>query len=387
MRALWGRGPRARKGARWGDPATLGTGRVVRFDGMADRSLRIGVLYDEWHVDRDAAAAEEAAEASNGATPKRKRRREKSDREEIREALAKRGHEVTLYCLDGRARTLKALAGLEVDLVFNLTESYAGDDTKDVHLAAYLDLLGLPYTGSGPAGLHLAQDKAVAKRLFAFHGIRTPHFATVYQGRLQWADDVQFPVIVKPKREDGSIGIEFNAVVGSIKELMERIDALHADLDSPVLIEEYIEGREIYAAVLGNDPMTALPLVELDLAGIPAGLPRIAGTEVKWERGTEAYRKTKLHAPANLPEETTTAIQEAAVLACRALEVRDYARVDVRLTPKGEVYVLEVNPNPWLHTTAEFALATRESGRDHGALIQEIVDLALDRYRGRVLQP
>jgi len=137
----------------------------------------------------------------------------------------------------------------------------------------------------------------VAKRLFAFHGIRTPHFASVYQGRLQWADQIDFPVIVKPKREDGSIGIEFNAVVGSIKELMERIDALHADLDSPVLIEEYIEGRELYVGVLGNDPPEALPIVELDLSELPEGTPRIAGTEVKWERGTAAYRRTRLRFP------------------------------------------------------------------------------------------
>ncbi len=356
---------------------------------MSDTPLRIGILYDEWYVDREASEAEAAAvaEASIGTAPKRKRRREKSDREEIHDALVKRGHTCSYLCVDGRPRTLKALAGADVDLIFNLTESYAGDDTKDVHLAAYLELLGLPFTGSGPAGLHLAQDKAVAKRLFTFHGIRTPHFATVYQGRLQWADDVHFPVIVKPKREDGSIGIEFNAVAGSIKELMERIDALHADLDSPVLIEQYIEGREIYAAVLGNDPMTALPLVELDLAGVPAGQPRIAGTEVKWERGTEAYQKTKLSVPAILPDELTTAIQETAVRACRALEIRDYARVDLRLCDDGSFYVLEVNPNPWLHTTAEFAMAAKDSGRDHGALIQEIVDLALARYRGTVLQP
>jgi len=354
---------------------------------MSDNPLRIGILYDEWYVDREAAEAEQAAEAASDAPPKRKRRREKPDREEIQTALERRGHTCLPLCVDGKSRSLKALAGADVDLVFNLTESYAGDDTKDVNLAAYLDLLGIPYTGSGPAGLLLAQDKAIAKRLFAFHGIRSPHFATGYQGRLQWSDDLHFPVIVKPKREDGSIGIEFNAVVGSIKELMERIDALHADLDSPVLIEEYIEGREIYAAVLGNDPMTALPLVELDLAGVPAGLPRIAGTEVKWERGTEAYQKTKLHVPADLPEEVATAIQETAVRACGALEVRDYARVDLRLASDGAFYVLEVNPNPWLHTTAEFAMAAKESGRDHGSMIQEIVDAALARYRGKVLQP
>lgn len=344
---------------------------------MDSESLRIGVLYDEWIETKEA-----PVEPSPGDVPKRKRRQDKPDREEIFEALAKKGHQPEYFCLDGRPKTLKALASAEVDLMFNLTESYGGDDTKDINIAAYLDLLGLPYTGSGLTGLHLAQDKAVAKRLFAFHGIKTPNFATVYRGRLQWADDVHFPVIVKPKREDGSIGIAFNAVAGSIKELMERIDALHADLNAPVLIEEYIEGRELYVSVLGNDPPVALPVLELNLDDLPEGTPRIAGTEVKWERGTAAYRKTKLRFPEDLSEGLLSDIQETAVKACQALEIRDYARVDFRLTPKRRFHVLEVNPNPWLHSTAEFAMAAKESGREHADLIQEIVDLALARYRG-----
>ena len=345
---------------------------------MVAPPLKIGILYDAWFEDQEEPAAE--------APPKRpSKRREKWDREEVFGALAKRGHQPFYHCLDGRARSLKALAGVECDLLFNLTESYAGDDTKDINIAAYLDLLGIPYTGSGPSGLHLAQDKAVAKRLFQFHGIRTPHFATVYEGRLQWSDDLQFPVIVKPKREDGSIGIEFNAVVGSIKEMMERIDAIHADLDSPVLIEEYIEGRELYVSVLGNDPPEALPVVELNLSDLPPGTPRIAGTEVKWERGTPAYQKTKLQIPNDLPESTVTELETMAVTACRALEIRDYARVDFRLAADGTLYALEVNPNPWLHSTAEFALAARESGRDPVALIEEIVNLAVTRYRGKTL--
>jgi len=343
--------------------------------------LNIGILYDAWHEgpEEDRVAPSKSA----GKGPRRKRA--KPDREEIFEVLAKRGHRPEYHCLDGRTRSLKALAGADFDLIFNLTESYAGDDTKDINIAAYLDLLGLPYTGSGLSGLHLAQDKAVAKRLFQFHGIRTPHFATVYRGRLQWSDDLHFPVIVKPKREDGSIGIEFNAVVGSIKEMMERIDALHADLDSPVLIEEYIEGRELYVGVLGNDPPEALPVVELNLSDLPPGTPRIAGTEVKWERGTEAYRRTKLRFPKDLPEATRAKIVETAVSAFRALEIRDYGRVDLRLTENGTIYTLEVNPNPWLHSTAEFATAARESGRDLAQLVEEIVDLAITRYRGKTL--
>jgi len=344
---------------------------------LESTSLKIGVLYDEW-----AETKEPVVEPKPKDVPKRGRRRDKPDREEVFDALVKKGHQPTYFCLDGRPKTLKALASAEVDLMFNLTESYAGDDTKDINIAAYLDLLGIPYTGSGPTGLHLAQDKAVAKRLFAFHGIRTPNFATVYQGRLQWADDVHFPVIVKPKREDGSIGIAFSAVAGSIKELMERIDALHADLQAPVLIEEYIEGRELYVSVIGNDPPEALPIIELNLDDLPEGTPRIAGTEVKWERGTAAYRKTKLRFPEDLSENLLAEIQETAVKACQALEIRDYARVDFRLSPKRKFFTLEVNPNPWLHSTAEFSLAAKQSGREHQDVIQEIVDLALARYRG-----
>jgi D-alanine-D-alanine ligase len=346
---------------------------------MNPTPLRIGILYDAWHADQ----APEPEPTPEEPGKRRRKRREKTDREEVFDALKKKGHLPRYYCLDGRVRTLKALASADVDLIFNLTESYAGDDTKDVNIAAYLDLLGLPYTGSGPSGLLLAQDKAVAKRLFTFHGIRTPIFATVFQGRLQWADDIHFPVIVKPKREDGSIGIEFSAVVGSIKELMERIHALHADLNSPVLIEEYIEGRELYVSVLGNDPPVALPVVELNLSDLPEGTPRIAGTEVKWERGTAAYRKTKLKVPADLDEDLVGEIQATAVRACQALEVRDYARVDMRLSPSGQVFTLEVNPNPWLHSSAEFALAAKLSGRDPGQLIEEIVNLALARHGSR----
>ena len=146
-----------------------------------------------------------------------------------------------------------------------------------------------------------------------------------------------------------------------------------------------MEGREFYAAVLGNDPPEALPIVELNLDDLPPGTPRIAGTEVKWERGTEAYQKTKLRIAKDLPEATIEEMRTTAVLACRVLEIRDYARVDFRLTPDGALYALEVNPNPWLHSTAEFALAARASGRDLAAVVQEIVDLALTRHRGKAL--
>ncbi len=334
--------------------------------------LRVAVLYDVW---------DEGDEPEEPTPSRSKKKPEKEDRQEIHEALRANGHSPFYVEIDGTTESLKRLADTECDLVFNLTESWAGDDTKDINLAAYLDLLGRKYTGAGPGGLHLAQNKSLAKKIFAFHGIRTPYFASVHRGRLDWSHDLQFPVIVKPAREDGSIGISFNALCVSIKDLMERIHDLHEQFDSPVLIEEYIEGREMYVAVLGNGEPEALPVVELDLSRLPEGTPRIAGSEVKWEKGTVAYKVTKSILPGDLPEETTQTLQQTAVQAFRALELRDYGRIDMRLTPEGQVYVLEVNPNPWLQSAAEFAMAAKKSGRDHAALIEEIVNLALARYR------
>jgi D-alanine-D-alanine ligase len=204
-------------------------------------------------------------------------------------------------------------------------------------------------------------------------------FAQCYRGRLDFSHDLQFPVIVKPAREDGSIGIEFSAVVSSIRELMERMDWLHTHFDSPVLIEEYIDGRELYVGILGNDKPEALPIVELDLSKLPDGTPRIAAAEVKWGKGTKAYRDTKSIIPSDMSEETVLTVQHTAVAAYQALELRDYGRVDMRLQPDGRVHVIEVNPNPWLSSRAELAMAARKSGRTYPELVEEIVELASSR--------
>jgi D-alanine-D-alanine ligase len=284
-----------------------------------------------------------------------------------------------MHELDGTPKSLLGLARMECDLVFNLTESFAGDDTADFKIAGFLELIGKRYTGSGTHGLMMAQDKALAKKIFQFHGVHTPVFARSYRGRLDFSHDLHFPVIVKPAREDGSIGIEFSAVVNSIRELMERIDWLHANFDSPVLIEEYVEGREMYVGVIGNDKPEALPVVELDLSKLPDGTPRIASAEVKWGKGTKAYRDTKSAIAIDLPEESVASLQQTAVAAYQALELRDYGRVDMRLQPNGRVAVIEVNPNPWLSSKAEFAMAARKSGRTYSQLVEEIVELAMAR--------
>jgi D-alanine-D-alanine ligase len=338
-------------------------------------TLNIVVLYDRWEEPEDDSAPVEKA-------PLTRTLDKKEVEDEVAEALAKLGHKATPHCLDGSIKSLHALARMDCDLVFNLAESFAGNDTADASIAGYLELIGQRFTGAGSHGLLYAQDKAIAKKILEFHGIHTPVFARSFRGRLDFSHDLEFPVIVKPAREDGSIGIEFNAVVNSIRELMERIDWLHANFDSPVLIEEYVEGREMYVGVLGNGTPTALPVVELDLSKLPEGTPRIAGAEVKWGQGTRAYRDTKSAIADGLPDDTVALLQQTAVGVFQALELRDYARIDMRLRPDGRVAVIEANPNPWLASKAEFAMAARKAGRTYTQLVGEIVELASARYGG-----
>jgi D-alanine-D-alanine ligase len=337
--------------------------------------LKIAVLYDTWEGTEEYPGAELEKRGS-------KRRRPKLDREEIFDALGKIGHEPFYQVIDGSSGSLAALAKCKADLFFNLTESFAGDDSMDVNIAAYLELVGKSYTGSGLQGLLLAQDKGLAKKVMRFHDIHSPYFAISYKGRIDHAHDIQFPLIVKPMNEDGSIGIDSNAVVSSIKELMERIDFIQEQFDSPALIEEFIEGREIYAAILGNERPEALPLIELDLSRLPDGTPKVAGFDVKYEKDSEAYRVTK-SVIAELDEETTARIQQVAIDAFRALKLRDYARIDMRLRDDGRVYVIEANPNPWLASSAEYAMAARQSGRTYAKLVGDIVECALQRRGAR----
>jgi D-alanine-D-alanine ligase len=349
---------------------------------MIGAKLKIALLYDLWNEDPAAAAAKEAAEPARKPHKKvKKAKKEKTDREEIFEALQKLGHEPSYFELDGRPQSLHSLSRCDADLVFNLTESFDGDDTKEMNVVAYVDLLGLRYTGAGPHALFMSQDKAIAKKIFAFHGIKTPFFATSYRGRVEHAHDISFPLIVKPSWEDGSIGIDAGSVVNSIKEMMERVEYIQDEFDAPALIEEYIEGREIYAGILGSyERAQVLPLIELDLSRLPEGTPKIASYDVKFEKNSDVYRLTKSEIAENLDEATTKRLSDTALAAYRALKLRDYGRIDMRLAPNGDVFVIEANPNPWLASGQEFAMAAKAHGLSYTELIGNIIELAMNRY-------
>lgn len=340
--------------------------------------MKVAVLFDRFEGYEEYPGAN--IEAALG--PKKKKKKpKKTDIEAISDALRELGHEPVSMPIDGRPQTLTRVARSDADLFFNLVESYAGNDTMEMHFAAFLDLVGKKYTGSGPQGSYLAMEKAIAKMIVRHHGLYTPYAAVVHDGRVDHAQDIRFPLIVKPASEDASKGIDSGSVVNSLKELLERIAYVHEEFECPAMLEEYIEGREIYAAVIGNAKAVALPLVELDLSKLPEGMPKIAGYEVKFDVRTEAYKKTKSAPARDLDEELSEQIQQAALTAYRALKLRDYGRLDLRIAENNRIYVIEANPNPWLDPSAEFAMAAKESGRSYTRMIEEIVEHALSRYR------
>jgi D-alanine-D-alanine ligase len=308
--------------------------------------------------------------------------------EQLTEALRTDGHEVDRLVVDCDPTRVDAAAAkllqLSPDLVFNVAESFGGKSALESNVAALLNLLGCRYTGSSPAGLLLAGDKTLTKKVLRFHGIQTPEFATLYRGALDWAGDLQFPVIVKPPQEDASLGISSSSVVSELKDLFARIDELQAEYQQPVLVEQFIDGREFYVGVLGNVNAEALPVIELDFSGFPAGRPRIASWEAKWgddgDGQGEEYAGTRSIFPETLDADLEERMQQVAVEAFHALRLRDYGRIDLRVTDSGEIYVIEVNPNCYLERESEFARAARRSGLEYDALIGKVVELANARY-------
>jgi D-alanine-D-alanine ligase len=305
--------------------------------------------------------------------------------EQLESALVANGHTVRRLAVDDAVQPLiNELTKEEPDLVFNLAESFRGKSALESNVAALLNLLDLRYTGSSPAGLILAGDKTLTKKVLSFHSILSAKFATMFRGQSDWVGDIKFPLLVKPPQEDASLGITQKSIVNDVKELLDVLSSIQQEYQSPVLVEEFIDGREFYVGVLGNSKVEALPIIELDFSKFPKDLPKIASWEAKWgdagdEKGAQ-FEGTESIFPTDLSEELTKRIQQVAIDSFQALRLRDYARIDLRVTAKEEVYVIEANPNCYLEAKSEFARAAQKHGLEYPQLIARIVDLASARY-------
>jgi D-alanine-D-alanine ligase len=303
---------------------------------------------------------------------------------QVARTLRRLGHRVSILGVHGDVNRL--IAGLKrrrPDLVFNLMEMFGDNVFGDIPVTGLLDLLGLRYTGSGPGELYLSQDKGLTKKLLAFEDILYPRFAVFSRDTaFETGGNLRMPLFVKPLRSDASLGIGGKSLVHDGVALMERVTAIRKELDDSALAEEFIDGREFYVGVLGNSQAKALPPVEIDFTGFPEGVPKVMDSKAKWDERSKEYKGTN-SVMAQIPDELRARLQKVAVDAYRALRVRDYGRVDIRLTDTGDIYVLEVNASCYLEKSSEFAMSAAAAGMDYPRLIEQIVNLALDRFGKR----
>ncbi|MEJ7601368.1 MAG: hypothetical protein WKG01_25915 [Kofleriaceae bacterium] len=299
-------------------------------------------------------------------------------------SLQSGGHDVSMVNVrDDFTTLLRALDG-KPDVVMNLVEFFRNDPEHEHHVPAIFELLDVQYTGNRPLALSLCQKKPQAKALMTAAGVRTPRSILVESGTAPAEHGLKYPLIVKPAFDDASGGIDIQSVVHDRASLDLQIAKLLVDNKTAALVEEYIEGREIHCAILGEEP---LPLYEMEFKGgnddEGKPLPRIITFRAKWDPYSRDHHAIEGKCPvADLEPEIVQELQSAALGAYRALGCRDYARVDMRLdTTTGDVFVLEVNPNPDLAESCAFFASARAAGRTYEKLICEIAELALDRAR------
>lgn len=289
------------------------------------------------------------------------------------------GHEVQpLGVWDDLGKIRKAIDEWRPHIAFNLLEEFHGVAVYDQHVVSYLELLRQPYTGCNPRGLMLSHDKALCKHILANHRIPTPKFVVYERGRVvKPTKRVPYPLLVKSVSEDASLGIAQASVVNSDEKLKDRVAFVHEHVKSDALVEEYIEGRELYVGILGNQRLRTLPIWELLFTKSDEKIRLIATAKVKWDY---EYQK-KLGVETRACEDLPSALQAATIKQCRrtyrALYLSGCARVDLRLAGDGRVYVLEANPNPNLSFGEDFAESAEKGGLKYENLLWRIINLGL----------
>jgi D-alanine-D-alanine ligase len=301
----------------------------------------------------------------------------------LAEALTEDGHDLEILGVGGRDPVgfVDVLRHSRPELVVNLCESLAADSRGEMAVPCLLDLLGIPYTGSPPLALGLALHKDKAKAMLRSWGVQTAPSVVVERPEDVAAVELPFPLIVKPAREDASVGIDFDSVVHDRVTLGQAVARVLETFRQPALVERFIEGREIYVPLLGNRPHRALPLSEVHFGKAFDGRPNIVSYTAKWETQSPEFMDST-PGPCTLPAKLEARVVEVATAAFEALGCQDYGRVDLRLSPDGEPWVIDVNPNCDLHPEAGFARAAAAAGIGYPALARRLIELAHQRTHG-----
>lgn len=294
--------------------------------------------------------------------------------------LREAGHEVrALGLYDNLAELRNEITTWKPDIAFNLLQEFQGIVTYDQHIVAFLELMRQPYTGCNPRGMMLSRDKVLTKQLMAWHRIPTPQFALFRRGRpYRLSKKLRYPLFVKSATEDASLGISQASIVEDMARLRERIDFIHESTRTDALVEEYIEGRELYVGLCGNERLRTFPVWEMNFGTLPKLMSGIATRRVKWnlkyqqKHGIQTGRATDLGAAA---EENLSRLSKRIY---SALHMSGYARMDFRMRADGSVFLLEANCNPNLSNGEDFAAAAASAGISYGSLLERLVRLGLD---------
>ncbi len=291
--------------------------------------------------------------------------------------LSNLGHEVRVLGIGDRIGDLRrAVAEIRPDIVFNLLEEFSGIVTYDHYVVAYLELMRLPYTGCNPRGLMISRDKVLTKQVLAYHRIPTPKFHLFpWKAKYKAPKRPEFPLFVKSATEDASLGISQASVVHDLMRLEERVEFIHDQTQSDAIAEQYIEGRELYIGVLGNDRLQTFPVWELDFGTLAEAQAGIATRKVKWDPDYQRRHGIRTGIADDLPPALAARLATLAKRIYRALHMSGYGRMDLRLRRDGSVYVLEANANPNLTYGEDFAESAERSGLRYEALLSRIVAL------------
>lgn len=275
---------------------------------------------------------------------------------------------------------LREVDEFKPDIIFNLVEVFGQKSYLDKNIASVLELLQIPYTGASPRNLLICCDKALTKTILNFHKIKVPQFYTFYRRRKVWLPRrIKTPLIVKPLSDEASRGLAQASIVEDQDSLIERVKFIHKNLDDDAIAEEYIEGRELYVSIMGNCRLKVFPLRELKFGKFPETEPRIATYKAKWDYQYRKRWKIKNIFAEKLPQGAEEAIKKVSKRAYRALNMKSYARFDLRFTAEGKIYILEANANPSLDPDDEFAESAKKGGVEYQELIIKILKFAFKR--------
>ncbi len=274
----------------------------------------------------------------------------------------------------------KMLFSEQPKIVFNLLEEFAGEAVFDQHIVSYLELNRVKYTGCNPRGLMLARDKALSKKILKYHRLPTPDFLVFRFGRaLRFSKKIKYPLFVKSLFEEASLGITQSSVVYNEQELKDRVEEFFAKIQGDVIAEEYIEGRELYLSILGNDRLQVFPAWELFFDRASSRTPLIATEKVKWDFNYRQKVGVRTGPAADWSESQQSQLAQLGKRVYRALGLTGYARLDLRLDKEGRAYVIEANPNPDIGDNEDFAASAQASGVSYPQLLDKIIRLGLRR--------